>query len=127
MDVAEEYTKGETAKEFQERLWRYCSGVVNATRGIHLCNLCAESAQRASVLRQSRLGSAELRVFYADKVYASPNLIYHYVVEHGYKPPQEFVEAVLHGLLPASPQYIKISTQRGNDSFYFDFVETDED
>ena len=29
-------------------------------------------------------------------IYAAPNLIYHYVAEHHYAPPQEFVDALLH-------------------------------
>jgi hypothetical protein len=52
------------------------------------------------------IGSAEIRVFGHDgRVYAAPNFIYHYVVVHHYQPPEEFVEAVLAGPLPRSPEY----------------------
>jgi hypothetical protein len=41
------------------------------------------------------LGSAEIRVPGKDgKVYAAPNLIYHYIKDCGYLPPQEFIDAV---------------------------------
>ena len=40
-------------------------------------------------------GSAEIRVRGANRVYAAPELVYHYVVAHQYKPPREFIEAVL--------------------------------
>ena len=29
------------------------------------------------------------------RVYAAPTLIWHYVTEHGYRPPDEFIDAVL--------------------------------
>lgn len=42
------------------------------------------------------LGSAEIRVKAKDgRIYAAPNLIYHYVAEHDYDPPKEFIEALL--------------------------------
>ena len=40
-----------------------------------------------------------------NRIYAAPNLIYHYVAVHHYSPPEEFVEAVLHGPNPPSEQY----------------------
>jgi hypothetical protein len=42
------------------------------------------------------LGTAEIRVASDDGIcFAAPTLIYHYVAEHGYRPPEQFVEAVL--------------------------------
>ena len=39
------------------------------------------------------LGSAEIRVFGQNgKIYAAPNLIYHYMKDCGYLPPQEFLD-----------------------------------
>jgi hypothetical protein len=40
-------------------------------------------------------GSGEIRVPGDRKVYAAPILIHHYVEAHGYKPPEEFIEAVI--------------------------------
>ncbi len=52
------------------------------------------------------LGSAEIRVFGSNGVtYAAPDMIYHYVAEHEYKPPDEFIEAVLYGPLPDTVEY----------------------
>ena len=46
--------------------------------------------------RETRLGSAEMTVKGKDgKIYAAPNLIYHYMAAHDYDPPKEFVEALL--------------------------------
>jgi hypothetical protein len=33
-------------------------------------------------------------------------MIYHYVVDHHYLPPEEFISAVLDGPLPDSPEYL---------------------
>ncbi len=53
-----------------------------------------------------KLGSAEIRVFgNGGKIYAAPNLIYHYVTVHGYKTPDEFVSALKEGPLPGSKEY----------------------
>jgi hypothetical protein len=41
------------------------------------------------------LGSAEVRVVGAGVTHAAPDLIYHYVVRHEYRPPEEFIRAVL--------------------------------
>lgn len=47
---------------------------------------------------ESILGSAEIRVgLPGGRWYAAPNLVYHYVTAHNYRPPDEFIEAVLHG------------------------------
>jgi hypothetical protein len=49
-------------------------------------------------------GSAELHVAAADgRVYAAPSLVLHYVRDHGYGPPAEFVAAVLCGA-PVDPE-----------------------
>ena len=58
------------------------------------------------------LGSAEIRVFSNEGVtYAAPNLIYHYIVDHHYLPPEEFIRAVLEGPLPDSPEYLARAEQ----------------
>ncbi|MEV7677989.1 hypothetical protein AB0O64_05415 [Streptomyces sp. NPDC088341] len=41
-----------------------------------------------------RLGNAEIRVVSdAGELYVAPNLVLHYIVDHGYRPPDEFIEA----------------------------------
>ena len=41
------------------------------------------------------LGSAEIRVKGINgKIYAAPNLIYHYIKDCGYLPPREFLDAL---------------------------------
>ena len=75
---------------------------VNAMRGMHWCDFCEERATPFGGLcvqvddREVDLGSAEIRVGGRDGIwYAAPDMIYHYIVSHRYRPPAEFLEAVL--------------------------------
>jgi hypothetical protein len=51
------------------------------------------------------LDNAEIRVIGDDDIFAAPTLIYHYVTAHQYKPPDEFVTAVLRGPAAGSPEH----------------------
>lgn len=100
------FQMGNTTSEFQERLLKFCNGLVRPTRGWHYCELCPQqpaSPRAGNPLRP--LGTAEIRVFFQQRIYAAPNLIHHYVTEHHYRPPDEFIEAVINGPLPGSPEY----------------------
>lgn len=53
------------------------------------------------------LGADEIRVIgERGQVYAAPNMLYHYVTVHGYKPPDEFIQALKHSPCPPGPEYI---------------------
>jgi len=109
LDKLHIYPQAEVPDTFTERLWSFCCRPVEQTRGLQECVFCPKADW---IVRQRRgdeellLGSAEIRVFgRGDTVYAAPNLIYHYVVAHRYCPPAEFIQAVLDGPLPGSPEY----------------------
>lgn len=57
------------------------------TRGFHTCEFCGG--------REKAVGNAEIRVPGEGRMYAAPSLVHHYVVAHGYKPPEEFIAAVM--------------------------------
>lgn len=111
---------GETPPIFRERLWQFRTAVVWATRGIHLCTVCQDRKLAASSPTRLNSGSAEIRVFYQGKTYAAPSLLYHYVIDHHYHPPYEFIEAVLHGDLPGSRAYLKNMQKLGSDCYFYD-------
>jgi hypothetical protein len=46
---------------------------------------------------QITLGGAEIRIIGEEEIYAAPDLVYHYVSDHNYLPPDEFIQAVLKG------------------------------
>lgn len=96
------YAKGETSPVFHDYLFQLCRYRQNETMGWHQCELCVPIAPSGQGFKVSRngieieLASAEIHVQGQDgKIYSAPNLIYHYVVDHGYCPPDGFIEAVL--------------------------------
>src|SRR5262245_48459535 len=96
LDRAQPFETGGTTEDFRARLFEICKTPVNQTRGLHGCPFCAETIIIEERGREVlRLGSAEIRVIGAgSKIYAAPNLIFHYVRKHRYKPPEEFIRAV---------------------------------
>ncbi len=87
LDSAQPFLIGETSEEFQLRLATLCSRKVNQTRGFQSCPFCLGPNRPNS--------SAEMRVTRVSRTYAAPSLIDHYVAVHGYRPPDEFIAAVL--------------------------------
>jgi len=71
-------------------------------RGFHACMLPHEEGRPPYPYRAEwggvriPLGSAEVRVYSSGgELLIAPDLVYHYVKDHGYFPPQKFIEAVL--------------------------------
>lgn len=62
-------------------------------RGLHHCSHCVSAG-----LPSPPLSGSHVNVFVpgASVVYAAPAAIVHYIEQHSYQPPTEFVEAVLH-------------------------------
>jgi hypothetical protein len=112
---SERLVVGETSLEFQEKLHRFCldENIVRIMRGFHECELCelpwgewaSKHPNYGINAGWMSIGDGEIRVIGKGVVYAAPALIYHYVVEHHYKPPQEFIDAVLIGPQPGSSEH----------------------
>ncbi|MGW2716801.1 DUF7919 family protein [Streptomyces sp. NPDC001492] len=69
------------------------------SRGWHSCTLCGEYTEHTATSKRAgityRLGHAEIRAVSDDGLlYVAPNLIIHYIVDHLYGPPAEFIDAV---------------------------------
>jgi hypothetical protein len=92
LDRKRPFPTGKTSKEFRAKLKQLCRRPVKQTRGFLPCYFCKG--------RDRPHGSAEIRVAGAGKVYAAPTLVHHYVVAHDYRPPEEFIAAVLAFGLP---------------------------
>jgi hypothetical protein len=122
LDDSHEYEKGETPSVFKDRLWKLCSESVFSTMGYHPCPFCLDLPVPVMARHDNEeipLGSAQARVFgQGSKVYAAPNLIYHYVTQHEYKPPDEFIEAVLNSSLPGSQEYKAQMKKYGWDEYF---------
>jgi hypothetical protein len=110
------YTQGRVPEDFINRLWLYCGKFINPMRGYSPCELCQDNAQWPITVSLNEkvvnLGSAEIRVISEDNtIYASPNMIIHYILVHGYYPPEEFINAVLMGPLPDSPEFLALEAK----------------
>lgn len=104
LDAGIAYDRGEVPAEFIDRLRARCRNGVNRTRGLHRCTLCARTAEPglppATTVRSKAgafvVGGAEIRVEGPSGTrYASPDMIIHFVEEHGYRPPQDYIDGVL--------------------------------
>ena len=96
LDKDHHFSSGEVSQEFIDRLFNICCSPVLKTRGWHPCPFC--SSYPVNVQKKEKkliLGAAEIRVIWKNKIYASPDLIYHYVTSHQYRPPREYIDAVL--------------------------------
>lgn len=75
------------------------SSEVNLIRGQpHRCNLCGSAHVPISVDGKTRLlGCSEIWIprKAEEGYYASPSLILHYISEHAYLPPQDYIDAVM--------------------------------
>jgi len=110
LDEHHAFPSGVPDPQFLEALWNRSLIMVNPTRGFHLCAFCEVAPRlfsRNGVAIQ--LGSAEIRVFDAcGDAFAAPDLLYHYVADHHYRPPPEFVTAVMSGPATGSDAYFKL-------------------
>ena len=97
-----DFPLGDPPDGFLDALAELCAKYGHArTRGWHACDLPhAEELEYPCAIEvggeQVALGSAEVRVISNDgAILSAPNLVWHYVSYHRYRPPAEFVEAVL--------------------------------
>lgn len=73
-----------------------------AFRGLHDCTLCAAPDRELSMAVHSH---ENLWIPGNGVIYLAPGMITHYVRDHGYQPPAEFIEAVLRCPDYGSPAY----------------------
>lgn len=82
------YPKGMVNDEFLAKLKALCAKPVNLCRGWHTCEFCDPT--------DPATGNGEIRVVGVMGVtYAAPVMVAHYVEDHYYAPPDEFIRAVL--------------------------------
>ena len=107
LDRRRAFPTGPTSLDFRLRLWGFCREpfVVGQTGAVQPCPVCGQIVQTVGGGETLVLGSAEIRVIGDTDIYAAPNLIYHYVVEHQYRPPDEFIQAVMTGPSPDSAEH----------------------
>jgi hypothetical protein len=113
LDEAHQFTQGPPPPGFLDRLRQLSLARVKQMRGFHVCPFCPalksllkpgnwteqDRASYYSCFEDGRFSSCEIRVRGQDgRIFASPVMILHHVEVHGYLPPEEFVEAVMHAV-----------------------------
>ena len=106
------YNRGEVQEDILASLWEFLHYRMLRLRGFHVCEFCTSSHNGPLPIERNyeilHLGTSEIRVIGNNKkIYAAPDLIYHYIAEHSYRPPEEFLEAVEKGPRPSSEEYKK--------------------
>lgn len=111
LEMGQDFPAGPPEETVLSTLWMFCRTSVGHTRGIHLCPFC-RTQTGTEIKRDGEsllLGTAEIRVFsQSGQAFAAPTLIYHYMADHQYRPPAEFVDALLMGPRPDSPEYFAL-------------------
>lgn len=71
----------------------------DGTRGFHTCCLCGVLMPKViwNAMEISIAGYGHYLIQMGKIVYMAPALLLHYIIDHNYCPPQEFVEAVING------------------------------
>ena len=107
------FSIGESSNAFQKKLLEIIFlKDCNRMRGVHICDICQENyylvvhklghilkSKNLSIPQKDTklLGLSEIWIpsKEGDFVYASPTLIYHYILEHHYLPSKNYIESVL--------------------------------
>lgn len=111
LDVVHHFPKGTVEHHLIEKMKHLAATPVELYRGKHLCEVCtvppdAEMTfvpDRWNVIdtncswarwAESRQSNGEIRVTDEGVTYAAPVLIVHYIEEHSYLPPAQFLKAI---------------------------------
>jgi hypothetical protein len=95
LDSNHPFPNGEVDPVIVEKIRELCKAPAHQTRGLPKCSMCSEFPIREVISGETvTLGSAEIHVPGEGVTYPCPTLIYHYIVKHGYLPPEEFLCAV---------------------------------
>ena len=94
-----DFTVGGVPDGFLDKIFEYSLRPAIASRGSHPCDFCEVQTFSMTVMHgkiKKNLGSNVIQVVGKNGiVYMAPDLIYHYVEAHNYRPPQEFIDAVM--------------------------------
>ena len=104
LSAAQAFPVGIPDERLVHALGRLIASPVNLYRGWHICEFCPSpptivSPRRLRMLDppQRTMGNGEIRIVATASgiTYVAPVLVLHYVVAHGYLPPQVFIDAVV--------------------------------
>jgi len=93
------FLRGRCTPEFTARLEQLMKGpwTPEDFMGPHFCDLCPP---------RTVTGHTNLFVPAEEAVYVAPELVTHYIARHGYRPPDQFIRAVMACPPMHSPEYL---------------------
>jgi hypothetical protein len=110
LDGNHPFTQGTVDGDLIRKLRLLAAEPVELYRGYHICELCVEPDLPKETLPPNHIvldmnspygkwlalheGNGEIRVSNAGVTFAAPVLIVHYIEEHSYLPPAQFLKAV---------------------------------
>jgi len=81
------FEKGELSEEFHKRLWAIWNGGYTLTSiGHHTCEFCGHATSSAEKILYDGANKVE---------YVFPEMIFHYIKVHDFKPQKEFIEFIM--------------------------------
>lgn len=93
LEKGKEFPRGDVPEGFLTKLSKLKK--TNHTKGWHECPFCERPESVDGVRRLGPRGSCELTVTDNGITYLAPELITHYVKEHNYLPPKQYIDAVM--------------------------------
>jgi hypothetical protein len=98
LDAQHQYRHQKDDTQLVDRLLMLCKkNPVNRTRGWHHCPFCSLYPVTMTIDGEEiSLGSAEIRLIgEGHLIFAAPDLVCHYMATHNYRPPDEFMAALV--------------------------------
>lgn len=110
LDGSKEFKRGKVDAQLVENLWEFIKFPILEMRGFYSDEKLIGKNHIVMIKDGSyfiQLGTAEIRVIDEkfNRIYAAPNLIIYYIIEHNYLPPKCFIDAVLSSPKPNSSKY----------------------
>jgi hypothetical protein len=108
------YPRGQVNDEFIYKIMTLCSMPANIRRSLHVCSLCRRNFSEYSSYYNYKdneiicISNADVLVMSSEGiVYASPVQIYHYIRDHNYLPPNEFIRVIMVGGYEIPQKYLE--------------------
>lgn len=127
LDRETPFSTGSTPELFHKRLVDHCiHGIFHVLLSPAHCSLCAEDPTPL-VWPYDRIWpydkpnqpwiNGQIFVTSGAVIYTAPTRILHYIDEHGYRPPDAFIEAVINGPLATSAEHQELMRHIGLKAF----------
>jgi len=108
------FPTGSVPPEFLRRLFKFVDRSRESEKvlgwpqlsmaGHHVCELCPETSEGYFI------GYRNFGVPSGGLLYVAPELIKHYVVDHAYRPPAEFIAALMVCPIPGTKEYRRLAS-----------------